>query len=448
MSTIAFTRTGSTITIQKDSLPALTVAGDDFTLDPSDDGTFLRLSLPGGVVKTYYMDQHTFTVNGAAFSGTAAQLRDRLVGEVFNSGVETVNTQHYSLDKILAAEGRKYNLMSPSSFSWFATPPATTITAGAAQSIASATVPATRCLLVNEIRVSVTGKCMVYVTVSHVNTPKYTEDGPTTSFSDAGTVLELSELQKDTAGGTVVFRFDNPLWLHEFAVIQAYYVRDTTTAVGGQLCVSGIDLTNDLHFGAKNRIALIGDSIPWSSGGQYTSGRSYWPSLVVQSLRSAGKDVRLIAKPFGGSTALKGAAMVKAGYLDFSFDLLFTSYGMNDSAAGGPSQTDFKASLRVMVDYARQRNPGCSIILCGAPATDDANRSAIASYRTYVSEVQAEYGSENRVYYVDLSTAYASSSSTDFNDSNPKIHPNRSGHSKLHGVIWPVVQTTHFYQNA
>jgi lysophospholipase L1-like esterase len=360
--------------------------------------------------------------------------------------MRSLATQHYSLDKIFASEARKYNLMSPSSFSWFATPPATTITAGAAQSIASATVPAGRCLVVNEIRVNVTGKCCVYLTVSHVNTPKPGEDGPTTSFADAGTVLELSELQKDTAGGSVVFRFDAPLWLHEFAVIQAYYVRDTTTAIGGQLCVSGIDITNDLNFSARHKVAVIGDSIPWSSGGQYTSGRSYWPSLLVQALRGEGKDVRLIMKAFGGSTSIKGAAMTKAGYLDFDFDLLFISYGMNDSATGGPTQADYKAALRVIIDYARQRNRGCSVVVCGAPSTDDANRSGIANYRTYAAEVAAEYA--ERVHYVDLSTSYASSSTTDFTDSGPKIHPNKAGHGKLFDVVWPVVQTTHFYQNS
>jgi hypothetical protein len=84
MATYTFTRSASTITIQKDALPALTVTGNDFVLDPSDDDTELKITFPAGGRKTYYLSGNTFTVNGSAFGGTtASELATQLRSKVF-----------------------------------------------------------------------------------------------------------------------------------------------------------------------------------------------------------------------------------------------------------------------------------------------------------------------------------------------------------------------------
>jgi lysophospholipase L1-like esterase len=362
-----------------------------------------------------------------------------------------LTTEHFSLDKVLATEARRYNFLNPSTYTWFTTPPSGAITAGDKQTIGGVTVPAGRCLVVNEIRVNVTGKCVVYVMLSYNYHPRMDDTGTGYGpFVDAGTLMELTGLQSDPAGGCVVFSFPRPLVLTEYSNIAAYYVRDTTTAVGAQINVHGVELTNDLNFAARRKIAVVADSLGWQSVGPYVSGRVLWPFRLLDALRSEGRSVRLINKSFGAASAPEMASLTRVGYLDFDFDMLVISQGMNDASSAFVGEAEYKAALRLTIDYARGRNPGCSILVCGPSSTDEPTRvNNIANYRTYASAVQAEYGTANRVYYVDLSTAYPNTSTTDFLEAaGSRVHANKSGHQKLHDVIWPVVQGTHFYQNA
>lgn len=339
---------------------------------------------------------------------------------------------NYSFDKILLTESRRLDGMNPSTFNWFATPPTTPITIGQAVNFGNLTTPAGRAWIINEITASASDRCAIYINLA-INSANIAETG-STSFLDEGILQQLSGVIPE-GGGTIRFTLPQPMVCWEGTRIAASYIRDVTEPVGAQLCIQGIDLTADFNFNADKKIAVIGDSVTWTSGGSGTAGHSYWPFLVTSGFKQKGESVRLINKGFGGSTAEECAIMTRNGYMDFDFDLLFVSVGMNDSALGSVPEATFKLSLNKIIEHARARNPNCKIILCGASSTDDPNRTPyIANYRTYTSDVAASY--EKDVWYVDLSVAYSSTDTGDFTEqSTPRIHPNKSGHAKIATVI-------------
>lgn len=338
----------------------------------------------------------------------------------------------YSFQKLLLTEGRRLTAMNPSTFNWFFAPPTAPIVVGQAVNFGAVGCPAGRAWVINEIIVHATDKCAIYINISP-STANINENG-TLGFLDEGVLTELSGFIPE-GGGTCRITMPQPILVWEGTRIAASYIRDTTTPVGAQMCIQGVDLTSDFNYTASKKIAVLGDSVTWTSGGSGTAGESYWPFLVTSAFKQKGDSVRLINKGFGGSTSTEIGVMARNRYMDFDYDLLFVSVGMNDSALGGITEADFKTSLRKVIQVAKARNPLCKIILCGASSTDDPNRTPyIANYRTYAQQVSTEYATD--VYYVDLSLAYSGTDVADFTEtSTPRIHPNKSGHQKIANLI-------------
>lgn len=251
-------------------------------------------------------------------------------------------------------------------------------------------------------------------------------------------------------GGTVTIEFPVPLMLIEGSKIDLFYTRPDTVGATMSWGVNAVDLTGDFQYGAQKRIAVIGDSITWTglpSTGSF--GKDLWAFRLVEQLRKEGQSVRLINKGFGGSKSIDGAVMAKRQWLDFEYDLLIISYGMNDCVNGQTTEANYKQALRDIIAQRDSKNPHASVIVCGASSTNDAQRTPhIANYRAYAASVAAEYGAAKNVYYVDLSTAFSGTQADHFSEVGTLVHPNRLGHQKLFETIYPVVQTTPLYLNA
>ena len=318
-----------------------------------------------------------------------------------------------------------------------------TITANTLINVGSYTVPAGRCLLINSITVSANKECRILIGISQKG-----PGGATVMGSDLGTFKNFSG-EIGPNGGSLQFNAGSPIILRELAVINVFYARNDTAQPSVSYGIDAHEITNDLFLNSKNKICLLGDSITWTNAND-AYGVDLFGFKIVNQLRKDGKSVRLINKGFGGAEASEVSALVKTGYIDVDYDLLILHIGMNDSNQQTTTLLRFKEVIREVISHRDTNRPKASVLICGAPSTDDPNRTPyIANYRTAASEVVAEYGAIKKVYYVDNSTAYANTATDHFNESaTPRVHPNKLGHQKIFDVMYTVVKTTDFYQKA
>ncbi len=140
---------------------------------------------------------------------------------------------------------------------------------------------------------------------------------------------------------------------------------------------------------AKEKVELFvyGDSI---STGANTSGYlniephlPTWPQLVADNLsRYYGGEVKLTNRAVGGWTSANGLAggigwvggqqinqagldaLLKGELKDYSPDIAFIGFGMND-ATMGLALNNYLVNTKEMIDLIRGRNPNCEIVLIG-----------------------------------------------------------------------------------
>jgi len=183
-----------------------------------------------------------------------------------------------------------------------------------------------------------------------------------------------------------------------------HYVRPTPIEPSLAITVTGIEITNDLNFGAAKRLGFAGDSLSWSLIGDYRtqdlgynvtgSNASFPPNFgdnlaafrLINALRAGGEDIRLVNKGFGGSTLLKEQwYAMKTGMYTYPWNIFILQAGANDSSNVQTPlyQLTFKERMR---DFCSRRlqdghtyqDAGVTkpypMVFCTAPSLDDKSK--------------------------------------------------------------------------
>lgn len=229
----------------------------------------------------------------------------------------------------------------------------------------------------------------------------------------------------------------------------------TVTTPFIQATINGYMIDDDLNYQAQNKVLFITDSYGHTNSSDISSlspfykstiGKNYFPKYFRDLLMlNKSKDTQVVVKSFGGALTITANQFLLGGYYDnIDCNSIVISLGFND-AAGTWNTTNrnlLKDRIRNFVTFRNTRKKGTPIFFCSPyPAVNtDAVRNAaylsttkIADIRAAISEVVAEFGDANKVYYVEFGDVYVNTDFTNYSasSSDSKTHPSSIGHAKI-----------------
>lgn len=181
----------------------------------------------------------------------------------------------------------------------------------------------------------------------------------------------------------------------------------------------------------------IGDSVTWAAP-HVTKGDELYAHRIWRSINNNYGSVKLINKGIGGATSNDLVTNLSWATM-FEPDLVTIGIGLNDSANTQVSTTVYKENLRKVIDTLRLRNKNIHIILCTPSTTTETNRvNNVGLYRTAMNEI----ATEKNTSICRFDNAWTTSTADMNTNVNVDfLHPNATGHQKLHDLLYPIVKT-------
>jgi hypothetical protein len=392
----------------------------------------------------------TIIINNKTFSGTLTQLDNRLRPVLMPGAI--VKDRKW----VIEHEGDPWDTGGTT---WASGKAA--VTAGAAVSAVSGTVPYGFFANIKGLRINADAPCLVQGVI---------RKGIYSSIFPKS-LVNINEVF-GTGGGNAFYDFgEDGMDMSEGGAIALTVYATTTTPINLSWgFIKPKLITLDSNYSGSVTYLACGDSKVWSGMGNIGAGTS--PNLgsslyamrATAAWRATGADVRLLNKAFGGSGALAYAQLAQSDEwrnLDWSSIQLITQDVMaNDASTGTAAATNFTANYQIFLDYVFSKNPNISFIALGAPPITETTRSTnIAGYRSALSSyITTQAGAGGRyagkdLRYLDLSTAWATP--TGANDAHYNettlatyLHPRGdTGHSDIHNLLWPQIQLTNAFLN-
>ena len=191
------------------------------------------------------------------------------------------------------------------------------------------------------------------------------------------------------------------------------------------------------------RVALIGDSISegWNATG-FIGVPPFQPpyaKLVAERLHAA--EMRNFA--VGGTGCRHGVAHLDSWLNDFTPDLLFIAYGMNDLLSVPPA--GFREAASQLAAIARRRNPAMEFVLIGSmPGNAQWANTPPAATRALARELAAVAENDPAIAFVDVGghweRCFGSKKFLDLTG-NGVNHPNDFGHRFYAGTVLAALRT-------
>ncbi|PVY39008.1 SGNH/GDSL hydrolase family protein [Victivallis vadensis] len=191
------------------------------------------------------------------------------------------------------------------------------------------------------------------------------------------------------------------------------------------------------------RVALIGDSISegWNATG-FIGVPPFQPpyaKLVAERLHAA--EMRNFA--VGGTGCRHGVAHLDSWLNDFTPDLLFIAYGMNDLLSVPPA--GFREAASQLAAIARRRNPAMEFVLIGSmPGNAQWANTPPAATRALARELAAVAENDPAIAFVDVGghweKCFGSKKFLDLTG-NGVNHPNDFGHRFYAGTVLAALRT-------
>ena len=191
------------------------------------------------------------------------------------------------------------------------------------------------------------------------------------------------------------------------------------------------------------RVALIGDSITegWNATG-FVGVPPFQPpyaKLVAERLHAA--EMRSFA--VGGTGCRHGVAHLDSWLNEFTPDLLFIAYGMNDLLSVPPA--GFREASSQLAAIARRRNPAMEFVLIGSmPGNAQWANTPPAATRALARELAAVAENDPAIAFVDVGghweRCFGSKKFLDLTG-NGVNHPNDFGHRFYAGTVLAALRT-------
>ncbi len=218
----------------------------------------------------------------------------------------------------------------------------------------------------------------------------------------------------------------------------------------------------DMRSGSVKRVVALGESSTW--GYSVSSKDKCWVNLVVSMLEEfQGSPIELINQGIGSNVltpecpAYKHSAMPSAlervdkEVIEFEPDLLFISYGLNDSR-GGTTTEVFRKAYQELIDRIRAKiNPLIvavnayymhEILYSECPNWEESNYEVTEIFNLVVKQI----AEDNDLILADI---YSSEVGVDWIIDMDHCHPNDLGHRIVANKVFEaIVRNCSFVANA
>ena len=177
-------------------------------------------------------------------------------------------------------------------------------------------------------------------------------------------------------------------------------------------------------------ILALGDSL---TAGYGLSRQQAYPALIAEKMRSANYQFEVINAGSSGDTTTGGLRRLPSLLRGKKIDVLILALGINDAFRGVPID-QIRSNLQAIIDQARTRHPGVSILVAGM-------QLPLASSDAYVrafGEVFGALAEKNHATHIPY-LLEGVGGDPDLNQPD-RVHPNAAGQRVLAENVWRVLE--------
>ena len=177
-------------------------------------------------------------------------------------------------------------------------------------------------------------------------------------------------------------------------------------------------------------ILALGDSL---TAGYGLSRQQAYPALIAERMRSANYQFEVINAGSSGDTTAGGLRRLPSLLRGKRIDVLILALGINDAFRGVPID-QIRSNLQAIIDQARARRPGISILIAGM-------QLPLASSDAYVGAFGEVFGALAEKNHATLIPYLLEGVGGDPDLNQPdRIHPNAVGQRVLAENVWRVLE--------
>jgi acyl-CoA thioesterase-1 len=177
-------------------------------------------------------------------------------------------------------------------------------------------------------------------------------------------------------------------------------------------------------------ILALGDSL---TAGYGLSRQQAYPALIAEKMRSANYQFEVINAGSSGDTTAGGLRRLPSLLRGKKIDVFILALGINDAFRGVPID-QIRSNLQAIIDQARTRHPGVSILIAGM-------QLPLASSDAYVRAFGEVFGALAEKNHATLIPYLLEGvgGDPDLNQAD-RVHPNAAGQRVLAENVWRVLE--------
>jgi acyl-CoA thioesterase-1 len=178
-------------------------------------------------------------------------------------------------------------------------------------------------------------------------------------------------------------------------------------------------------------IVALGDSL---TAGYGLSRKQAWPALVAERMRNAGYDFEVVNAGSSGDTTAGGLRrlpdLLRAHK---KIDILILELGINDIFRG-VELDQIRSNLQAIIDKARARFPGVSIVIAGMQLPGYSNEDYVSAFGKMFVTLAEKNRASLIPYFLEGVAGNPELNQWD------RLHPNAAGHRVLAANVWRVLE--------
>jgi acyl-CoA thioesterase-1 len=217
------------------------------------------------------------------------------------------------------------------------------------------------------------------------------------------------------------------------ALANRYYTSFVHAAVLAAVATASLQSAKAARRDASNVITIValGDSLTAGFG---LSRKQAYPALIAERMREAGYEFEVVNADSSGDTTAGGLRRLPAILRAHKkIDILIVELGIND-AFRGVEIGQIRSNLQAIIDQARARHPGVSIIVTGMQLPLYADDDYVSAF----GELFRALAEKNRAalipYLLDGVGGNPEMNQLD------RVHPNAAGQRVLADNVWRVLE--------